>query len=125
MAQILILPLFRDQIKKLSKRLRTKQMKYDINDALQTFIHMTDKQRENYSIGRHEYKIRIGSSDMQKGKRGAFRSIIVLADVSEKIFIPYALYYKGDFDDLPMQLRNSLLQKALVQLEEWNENISR
>jgi len=50
-------------------------------------------------IGHSIYKIRIGSSDMKKGKSGGFRSYIYLY-LAKDLLVPLCIYAKNQKEDI-------------------------
>ncbi len=69
----------------------------DIGEALKQFDPSV-----NISLGFGTYKIRVGSRSMHKGKRGAFRMIVLLLEI-HSIITPLALYAKSDTETLSRQ----------------------
>jgi mRNA-degrading endonuclease RelE of RelBE toxin-antitoxin system len=85
--QILFSTHFKKQLKKLKKKYP--QLKSDLLDTVEKF----DPKKET-SIGRSIYKIRIPSSDMNKGKSGRFRSYFYLY-VKKTLLLPLCIYPKS------------------------------
>jgi mRNA-degrading endonuclease RelE of RelBE toxin-antitoxin system len=84
--------LFTEHFKKQLKRLKKKYPKIK-NDLLKKLGTLNINQE--ISIGRSIYKVRIASSDTNKGQSGGFRSYIYLYR-KKKILIPLCIYAKSD-----------------------------
>jgi mRNA-degrading endonuclease RelE of RelBE toxin-antitoxin system len=84
--------LFSDHFKKQLKKLVSKypQTKIDLLKTLALF----DQDKE-ISIGKSIYKIRIASSDMQKGKSGGFRAYLYLHR-RQDLLLPLCIYPKSE-----------------------------
>lgn len=119
MAKILLMPVFKKQVKIIKRRFKCKNIKNDILLALNSFLALSDQQKKQYSISNKQYKIRVGSKDLQKGKRGVFRAILVIIGHPKKIFVPFAFFSKNDFDDLPLTLKNMLLNQVKKELKDF------
>ncbi len=78
---------FKKQLKKLVKK--HPHLKEDLLNTLNKL----DLSNETH-IGKSIYKIRINSSDLQKGKSGGFRSYIYLYK-QKSIIVPLCIYAKG------------------------------
>lgn len=85
-------PFFTEYFK---KQLRSLKKKYP--RVKEDFLRVIDKinLKEEISIGRSIYKIRIGSSDMKKGKSGGFRSYIYLY-IKKDLLVPLCIYAKSE-----------------------------
>lgn len=79
---------FKREIKSLAKKYPS--LLDDVIVTLSTF----DK-RANISLGAGIYKIRMKSSQLPKGKGGAFRIIILLIEIDAMI-APITIYFKSD-----------------------------
>lgn len=66
------------------------------------------------SLGANTYKIRISSRTFRKGKRGAFRMIVLIISV-DSILTPLSLYAKADQETISRQ--EILYHIAMVKLE--------
>lgn len=65
---------------------------------------------------REIWKIRAASSDIKKGKSGAFRIIYFLKENDNKVYL-LTVYFKGDKEDIsPVDIEN-LLKKLCDKLE--------
>jgi len=92
MYQNKILPHFKKQLKKLTKKYGNLP-----NDTI-TILTNFNKQSSVF-LGNSIYKIRIKSSDINKGKSKGFRLIIFIIEL-EKIIYPILIYYKGDKENV-------------------------
>jgi mRNA-degrading endonuclease RelE of RelBE toxin-antitoxin system len=88
--------LFSEHFKKQLKKLKKKYP--NIKDDLLGIIELFDPVNE-ISIGRSIYKIRIPSTDMQKGKSGGFRSYIYLY-VKKDLLLPLCIYPKSETESI-------------------------
>jgi hypothetical protein len=64
--------------------------------------------------GHRVLKVRVGSSDMNAGKSGGFRVLLVLCDEERWEWLPFAVYAKKDREDVP---RAEILKMLLDELE--------
>jgi mRNA-degrading endonuclease RelE of RelBE toxin-antitoxin system len=110
--QILFSGHFKKQLKKLKKKYP--QVKEDLLDVIEIF----DPKNE-ISIGRSIYKIRIPSSDMQKGKSGGFRSYLYLY-IKKDLLLPLCIYPKSETESITEnELKyhfNQTIQEILEQM---------
>src|SRR3989339_1127671 len=90
--QILFSGHFLSQINKLEKKF--KSVKRDILDCLRVF-----NVESAVHIGKGIYKIRISSSDMNKGKSGAFRSYVYVK-LAKQILVPLCIYLKSERESI-------------------------
>lgn len=88
--------LFSEHFKKQLKKLKKKYP--HIKDDLLEIIEEFNPDNE-ISIGRSIYKIRIPSTDMQKGKSGGFRSYIYLY-VKKDLLLPLCIYPKSETETI-------------------------
>jgi mRNA-degrading endonuclease RelE of RelBE toxin-antitoxin system len=65
---------------------------------------------------REIWKIRIASSDMNKGKSGAFRIIYLFKENDRKVYL-LTIYFKGDKEDISPDEIEKLLKKLCDELE--------
>lgn len=79
---------FKGQLKRLLKK-----YPHADEDLLDTLDHL--KLENEISIGRSIYKIRIASTDMNKGKSGGFRAYLYFYRKKE-LFIPLCIYAKPE-----------------------------
>lgn len=88
-----------EHFKRCIKGLQMKHPEFieDVVDALKHFDPAV-----NISLGFGTYKMRVGSRSMHKGKRGAFRMIVLLLEI-HSIITPLALYAKSDKETLSRQ----------------------
>ena len=106
MYQYLILPNFKKQLKKLSKKYRN--LKDEVIFTLKSF----EKSKEQ-SLGNNLYKIRVKSKDIKRGKNKSFRLVIYIIEAQDYI-IPVTVYYKGDKTDLTTKEINNHLEIILL-----------
>lgn len=83
---------FKKQLKKLKKKYT--HIKDDLLSAIDSF-----DPRNEITIGRSIYKIRISSSDIQKGKSGGFRSYIYLY-MKKDLLLPLCIYPKSKTESI-------------------------
>lgn len=95
MYQFKILPHFKKQLKILIKKY--KGLKRDVVLGLENF----DK-RNSVALGQDIYKLRLKSSDINKGKSGGFRLIIFIYEIDEIIF-PIAIYSKSERENISVR----------------------
>lgn len=88
MYQYAILPHFQQQIKFYEKKFHF--IRQDIITQIQTFSPLTADH-----LGNNVYKIRFKVSGLNKGKRNAFRLLLVVVE-AEKLIVPVAFYHKGE-----------------------------
>ena len=62
-------------------------------------INFLEKKNNNVHIGHSVYKIRLKSSNLNRGKRNSFRLIILLIEV-DNIITPITMYFKGDKENI-------------------------
>jgi hypothetical protein len=86
--QIYVTEHFKKQLKPYTKKYR--RLGEDINSALKVFNKMSA-----ISLGAQTYKMRVHSSDIQRGRSHAFRMIILFVE-TDNIIAPVTLYFKGD-----------------------------
>lgn len=92
MYRYLITEHFKKQLKTYLKKYRS--LLDDVIGALKTF----DKARA-IPLGANTYKLLLASSDIAKGKSGAFRMIILVLE-QDSIITPLTAYFKGDRADV-------------------------
>ncbi len=95
---------FSSQLSKLEKKFRS--IKKDVFIALTNFnlehaIHIT----------KGIFKIRINSSDINKGKSGTFR-VYIYIKTSKGVIMPLCIYLKSECESISMNEVISLLNKA-------------
>lgn len=83
---------FKKQLKKLKKKYP--HIKDDLLSVMGAF-----NPRNEIQIGRSIYKIRIPSTDMQKGKSGGFRSYVYLY-VKKDLLLPLCIYPKSETETI-------------------------
>ena len=83
---------FSKQLKALGKKYRS--ISRDVSRVLNTF----DKESAQY-LGARMYKMRVQSADMNKGKSGGFRLIVLCMEVANML-IPIALYQKSNQENI-------------------------
>ena len=88
--------LFSEHFKKQLKRLKKKypHVKNDLLKVTDTF-----NIKKEISIGRSIYKVRIPSTDMQKGKSGGFRSYIYIY-LKKNLLLPLCIYPKSETESI-------------------------
>lgn len=83
---------FLEQIGDYKKRFP--DIKKDIYFAMKKF-----DVRTSQFLGNKLYKVRVNSSNLEKGKSGGFRLIILLFR-NDNVLVPITLYFKGDKKDI-------------------------
>lgn len=103
-----ILNCFKKQLKNYRKKFPS-----ITNDVL---FHLNNYEKEKAtSLGLNNYKSRIKSSDLQKGKRSGFRMIIHIIK-NDEILMPIAIYLKSDKENISKKEINSALKRAVQEL---------
>lgn len=104
-------PLFTVYFKSQLKRLKKKYPNVvdDLLSAINDFNVFSST-----AIGRSIYKIRIASSDMNKGKSGGFRAYIYLY-VKKDILVPLCIYPKSETEsissnELELHFKNTIAE---------------
>ncbi|KKP39886.1 MAG: hypothetical protein UR28_C0004G0018 [Candidatus Peregrinibacteria bacterium GW2011_GWF2_33_10] len=95
---------FLSQINKLEKKF--KSIRRDVFDSLKIF-----NIEHSIHIGKNVYKIRISSSDINKGKSGAFRAYIYVKFSQQKL-APLCIYFKSERESITIHEIAYLLRKA-------------
>jgi mRNA-degrading endonuclease RelE of RelBE toxin-antitoxin system len=83
---------FKRQLKKLKKKYP--HVKDDLLNMIDSF-----NPKNEISIGQSIYKIRIPSSDMQKGKSGGFRSYLYMY-IKKNLLLPLCIYPKSETESI-------------------------
>lgn len=83
---------FKKQLKKLKKKYP--HTKEDLLNSINSF-----NAKNEISIGKSIYKIRIPSKDMKKGKSGGFRSYIYLY-LKKELLVPLCIYPKSETESI-------------------------
>ena len=99
---------FKSQLKKLKKKFP--KVKDDLLDELESID--LDK---GVHVGRSVYKVRIASSDQQKGKSGGFRSYIYLYK-KEDLLVPLCIYSKGQQETITDNELKYYFDRAIEEL---------
>ncbi|MDO8582326.1 MAG: hypothetical protein Q7S16_05650 [bacterium] len=92
MYQIYLADHFLRQLKQYLKKYRT--LEHDLIETLQSF----DTETAQY-LGSKLYKVRLRSSDIQKGKNKSFRLILFVFEIKTTL-VPVVIYFKGDRSDI-------------------------
>lgn len=100
---------FKRQLKPLAKKYP--HFKNNLIKALEQF-----KKNQGIALGRGLYKLRLKSSDIQRGKSKSFRLIIFILEV-EGLIIPLTVYFKGDQQDISIKEINYHLAIILQELK--------
>jgi mRNA-degrading endonuclease RelE of RelBE toxin-antitoxin system len=100
-------PTFAKAFKRLKKKYRS--LEDDINSLRKT---LTENPTAGIPPGAGLYKIRLASSDMAKGKSGAFRVIYFLMISADKIVL-LDLYAKPEQENVPISELRELLENYL------------
>lgn len=67
------------------------------------------------SIGRSIYKLRIGSTDMNKGKSGGFRSYIYLY-LKKDLLVPLCIYPKSETESITSNELQVHFENTIIEL---------
>jgi len=100
---------FKKNLKSLAKKFP--HTKEDVIRALVQF-----EKETAVSLGKNNYKIRIKSSDLKKGKSNSLRMIIHVIEV-KSLIIPIAIFFKSDRENISIKEINDMLEDALAELE--------
>lgn len=95
MYNIIYLPHFKKQVKKLSKQQRG--LKNDLAKELDSFLKF-----QHSGLGKNLYKIRFTTRDLNRGKSRSFRVIVLCFEI-EKRLVPVTIYFKGNKKSLKKQ----------------------
>ena len=106
--KIIVTKHFFNQAKRLKKRFP--DLKKDLIKSLKSF----KPEKENH-IGRSIYKIRIKSTNLQKGKSGGLRLYTYLYK-TKKLLIPICIYSKSDKENLSLNELDHHFQKATQEI---------
>lgn len=90
-----ILPHFKKQLKPLIKKY--KELKKDVILELEHF-----NKKNSVALGQNIYKLRLKSSNTNKGKSGGFRLIIFIHEI-DKIIFPITIYFKSDKENISIK----------------------
>lgn len=107
--KVVITSHFGKQLKPLTRKFR--HLKRDIEETLPAF----DKNL-SIALGNYTYKLRLKSSDLQRGKSRSFRLIVFVVEY-ENILAPIAIYFKGEKEDLSKAEIAYHLTKVISELE--------
>ena len=89
-----------------------KSLLKEITDVLDNF-----EPSNSVSLGSNVYKIRLTSSDLNKGKSGSFRMIILMIEV-DNVITPVSLFYKGDRENITKKEIQAHAKKIIKELKE-------
>lgn len=112
MYRSIILPHFKKQLKRYTKKYR--HLKEAVISVLEDF----DK-RQHIHIGRNVYKVRLKAKGIAKGKSKAFRMLIFVKE-TDKYLVPICIYFKGDREDISKKEINDHLEIILFELRLGN-----
>lgn len=87
---------FSEHFKKQLKKLKKKYPR--VKEDLLAVIDIVDPQNE-ISIGRSIFKVRVASTDMQKGKSGGFRAYLYFY-VKKDLIVPLCIYPKSNTESI-------------------------
>lgn len=99
---------FKAQLKKLKKKYP--HIKNDLLEKLKT-LHL----KNEIHIGNSIYKVRIKSSDQNKGKSGGFRSYIYLYR-KNNLLVPLSIYHKNQRENMSDNEIQYLLEKITEEI---------
>lgn len=99
---------FKNQLKKLKKKFP--KIKEDLLDKLNNL-----NIEEEIHIGRSIFKIRIKSSDLNKGKSGGFRSYIYLYRRKD-LLVPLCIYHKSQKENISENELRYYFDRAIEEL---------
>jgi len=108
MCQSIILPHFKKQLKRYTKKYR------HLKEAVISILENFDK-RQHIHLGRNVYKVRLKTKDIARGKSKSFR-ILVFVIEAEKYLVPICIYFKGDQEDITKKEINDHLEIILFEL---------
>ena len=101
---------------KQQTKLYFKKHKNLIDDVI-SLLENFDK-KNSISLGANTYKIRLKSSNINKGKSASFRLIVLILEINN-IISPVALYFKGDKENIS---KKEIRYHAKLIIKEINEN---
>lgn len=108
MYQPIILPHFKRQLKRYSKKYR------NLKEAVISILEHFDK-RQHVHIGSNVYKVRLQTKDIPRGKSKSFRLLVFVVE-TEKYLVPICIYFKGDQEDITKKEINEHLEVILFEL---------
>jgi len=112
MYQPIILPHFKKQLKRYSKKYR--HLKEAVISTLEDF----DK-KQHARLGSNVYKVRIQTKDSPRGKSKSFRLLVFVVE-TDKYLVPLCVYFKGDQEDITKKEINDHLEIILFELRMEN-----
>lgn len=105
MFQVELTDLFKRDLKKLSKKYP--QIKKDLSSLLDQLEQKIFEGDELQGFPGTVYKVRVGSTDQKKGKRGGFRVIYLIVTDAQTIHL-MAIYAKARQTDLTQRQKQEL-----------------
>lgn len=106
--QILITQHFFQQAKRLKRKFPN--LKNDLIKNLKSFV-----PKNEIHIGRSIFKVRIKSSDLDKGKSGGLRSYIYFFR-QKKLIVPICIYFKSDQERVSEKALDFHFKKTLEEI---------
>lgn len=99
---------FNKQLKTYLRRF--KNLKEDLMKCLKEF-----NKEQAIHLGKNNYKIRLRSSDLGKGKSGGFRLIVHIIQIDQAI-LPISIFFKSDIKTMSLQEINEHLMIVRMEL---------
>jgi len=112
MYQPIILPHFKRQLKRYTKKYR------HLKEAVISILENFDK-RQHVHIGSNVYKVRLHTKDIPRGKSKSFRLLILVIE-TEGYLVPICVYFKGDQEDVTKKEISDHLEMILFELRVEN-----
>ena len=112
MYQPIILPHFKRQLKRYSKKYR--HLKEAVISILENF-----DTRQHVHIGHNVYKVRVHTKDIPRGKSKSFRLLVFVVE-ADQYLVPICIYFKGDQEDITKKEINDHLEMILFELRMGN-----
>lgn len=106
--KILFTHYFKGQLKRFKRKYP--HLKKDLLDCLEDL-----DLKKSINIGRSIYKIRINSSDLNKGKSGGFRSYVYLY-LKKDLLVPLCIYPKNQRESVTDNELQYYFDKAIEEL---------
>jgi mRNA-degrading endonuclease RelE of RelBE toxin-antitoxin system len=103
---------FKSQLKRLKKKYPN--VVVDLLEELDDFDVQTC-----VPIGRSIYKLRIGSTDMKKGKSGGFRSYVYLF-LKGELLVPLCIYPKSETESITSNELQVHFENTIIELPTLN-----
>jgi len=113
MMQVIALPEFEKNLKRLNKKYQS------LKDEFLIFVETTEKEGpQGVSLGKNTYKARLAVKSKGKGKSGGLRIIsyhdVILTIQAEKVYL-VAIYDKSEISSIELKKINQIINKYIDQ----------